>query len=88
MKKNERKNKVSTEYFLINEIVDNKINNSRRHWFIKASEQLYRVGWYGYEPNHEICDPTTTYHEVRSYHIAVIRNSRFQVILAKLKLDD
>lgn len=45
----EQKNGVPIEDFVIEKINDYKINTSRRHWYDRAGEPLYRVCWYSYE---------------------------------------
>ena len=49
---------VDTDEYVIDEIVDTRVNKSRRNRYAKPGETLYRVRWYGYEPDDDTWEPT------------------------------
>lgn len=59
MKKNEhdrketKNNEAPTEDFVIEKIIDHKINTSRRHRYSKEGEPLYRVRCYAFETDED-----------------------------------
>ena len=48
---------VDTEEFVIDKVVDHKLNKNRRHKFANVGEPLFRVRWYGYEPDQDTREP-------------------------------
>ena len=64
----EKENEVPTEEFVIDKIVNHKINRSRRHRYAKAGEPLYRVRWYGSKKKMTLGNQRNTYLGVRSFH--------------------
>lgn len=55
---NKGKNEAPTEVFVIDEVVDHNINQGPRHRYSKAGEALYRVRWYGYQPDDDTWEST------------------------------
>ena len=48
---------VDTEEFVIDKVVDHKLNKNRRHKFANVGEPLFLVRWYGYEPDQDTWKP-------------------------------
>ena len=48
---------VDTEEFVIDKVVDHKLNKNRRHKFVNVGEPLFRVRWYGYGPDQDTWEP-------------------------------
>lgn len=46
-----------TEEFVIDKVVDHKVNRNRRHKLANVGELLFKVGWYGYEPDKDTWEP-------------------------------
>lgn len=41
------------EEYVIDSIVEHKTNKSRRHRYLKYSENLYRMRWYGFKSDED-----------------------------------
>ena len=74
----EKENEVPTEEFVIDKIVNHKINRSRRHRYAKAGEPLYLVRWYGFEEEDDTWEPTK--HLPRSKIVSYYRAKKTEIL--------
>lgn len=73
----EEKDGAPTEDFVIENIVDYKINISRMHRYGKAGEPLYFVRWYGYNIDDDKWKPTR--HLPRSKLLSYYRKNKILI---------
>lgn len=73
------------EQFIIDKIVDHRINRSRRHRYARAGEPLYRARWYGFHSEDETWEPTK--HLPRIKILAYYLNNKLS-ILGSIELAD
>ena len=65
------------EEYVMDEIVDFKVNKSRRNRYAKYGENLYKVRWHGFGPEEDTWEPTHHFREARSLRFTEYVNSRY-----------
>lgn len=66
-----------TEWIVIDEIVNHRIDKSRNHNYAEYGEPLYHVQWYRYKPKDDTSQPTA--HLPRSNILSYIKSEKFSI---------
>ena len=66
-----------TEDFVIDKIVNHRVNRSRNHEYAKYGENLYPVRWYGFKPQDDTWEPTE--HLPRSKILTYLKSKKLGI---------